>query len=44
MAEFFQKADGCRMHPSVWVTACTECPEASLALVIQDGFSEDASG
>ena len=43
MAEFFQKADGCGMYPSVGMTACTECREAPLAVVIHDGFSEDAS-
>tara|TARA_B100001540_G_C15231481_1_gene384148 strand:- start:358 stop:492 length:135 start_codon:yes stop_codon:yes gene_type:complete len=44
MAEFLQKADGFGMDSSVGITACTECCEAPLALVIQDGFSEDASG
>ena len=44
MAEFFQKADGRGMYPSVGMTACTECREAPLAVLIQDGFSEDASG
>ena len=44
MAEFSQKADGCGMYPSVGMAACTECREAPLAVVIQDGFSEDASG
>ena len=44
MAEFSQKADGCRMHMPVGMTACTKCREAPLAVLIQDGFSEDASG
>lgn len=44
MAEFLKKAYGRGMYPSVGMTACTECREAPLAVLIQDGFGEDASG